>query len=99
MSDTILRRAIDIDAEMILEKLTIRQFVHPHEAVERSLATMCLDLGCCPKAVDRSLQWLAQNPSQSIGRLRRTELTQLARSIHRFWGQSSEIAQSSDSAP
>ena len=45
-------------------------------------------MGICPGAVARAIEWLNVDPDASIGRLRRTELTQLARSIERFWRDS-----------
>jgi hypothetical protein len=49
-------------------------------------------LGVCPNAAEHALRWLGVKPGTKIGRLRRTELMQLARSIHRFWRQAAETA-------
>jgi hypothetical protein len=75
------------DFQRLLDELTTRQHLSPHAAVADALARTvdCLDV--CPVAMDQAVQWLAIDPRTSIGRLRRTELTQLARSIHRFWRQ------------
>ena len=43
-------------------------------------------------AIEQALNWLQLDGSQSVGRLRRTELMQLARSIHRFWRQRTDAA-------
>jgi hypothetical protein len=43
------------------------------------------ELGCCPIAIDRAIHWLNLDPASAMGRLRRGELLQLARSVHRFW--------------
>jgi hypothetical protein len=44
-------------------------------------------LGCCPQAIARALSWLHIDPSLAIGRLRRSEIMQLANAVHRFWQQ------------
>jgi len=44
-------------------------------------------LAICPDAVAQAVAWLQLDGRQSIGRLRRTELMQVAQSIHRFWRQ------------
>jgi hypothetical protein len=74
--------------EQILSVLTRRQFTHPHTTVRETLHAATVEVGCCPLAVSRAIEWLSVDLNQPIGRLRRTELTQLARSIHRFWRQS-----------
>jgi hypothetical protein len=73
--------------ERLLEVLTTRQHLSPHEPVAESLSRSIYLMDVCPNAIQQSIQWLQIDPSTSIGRLRRTELTQLARSIHRFWRQ------------
>jgi len=76
------------DNEQILSVLTRRQYVNPHAPLRQVLEATIEELGCCPVAVDRAIQWLSIDWNQPVGRLRRTELTQLARAIHRFWRQS-----------
>ncbi|CAN5444310.1 hypothetical protein BH09PLA1_BH09PLA1_16260 [soil metagenome] len=71
--------------DSIVELLTKHQFVHPHLSVREVMEQSTADLGCCPIAIERALQWLNLDPSRAIGRLRRGELLQLARSVHRFW--------------
>lgn len=71
--------------EEILKFLTVRQHVRPHRAVRDVLGDVTRATGACPVAVDRAMRWLDLSPDGPVGRLRRTELTQLARSIHRFW--------------
>ena len=82
------RRLLDEEFDRLLQLLTIQQHLNPHEPVAQALARTVDDLDVCPIAVESAIQWLQIDPSISIGRLRRTELTQLARSIHRFWRQS-----------
>ena len=74
-----------VDSDRILQDLTTRQFLKPHGRVEDVLAASADALGFCPRAASHAVRWLELDLSQSVGRLRRTELTQLARSIHRFW--------------
>jgi len=74
-----------VDADHILTDLTMRQFLRPHSSVRDVLAASSQAVGYCSQAAEHALRWLDNDPAQSIGRLRRTELTQLAHSIHRFW--------------
>jgi hypothetical protein len=91
MDRSTLRRMIHADFESLLEVLTARQHVAPHEHLSQSLARAIGELGVCPNAVEQSLSWLQLDPGKSIGRLRRTELMQLARTVHRFWRHAAEI--------
>jgi hypothetical protein len=72
-------------AEEILNYLTERQFVRPHRALADVLVDLHQATGACEVAVARAVEWLGLDMKLSVGRLRRTELMQLARSIHRFW--------------
>jgi hypothetical protein len=85
MDRSILRRMLMADAERILAYLTNRQHVEPQSAVGDVLKRAWETQGICPNASDRALHWLQLDEDKRIGRLRRTELLQLARSIHRFW--------------
>ena len=75
------------DSDSILKDLTNRQYLQPHQPVGEALAASSAALGFCPRAVDTALVWLTIDPTRTVGRLRRTELIQLARSIYRFWQQ------------
>lgn len=78
-------RPICKNADEILAFLSERQFVRPHRPLGEVLADLTKSLGACEVAVNRSVSWLGLSKQSAIGRLRRTEVTQLARSIHRFW--------------
>ena len=82
--------AVQADFDNLLAALTARQHLAPHEPVGQSLAHTIADLGVCPRAVEESLSRLQLNPQKSIGRLRRTELMQLARTVHRHWAAAIE---------
>lgn len=71
--------------EQILEHLTLRQHVAPHRPLGEALEELCRSVGACPVAVERAADWLEFPAELSFGRLRRSELVQLSRSIHRFW--------------
>jgi hypothetical protein len=77
-----------VDDEQILSVLTRRQFTQPHASIRSVLEATIAEIDCCPIAVESAIQWLQIDWEQPVGRLRRTELTQLARSIYRFWRQS-----------
>jgi len=81
------RRMLNEEFDRLLEVLTTHQHLNPHEPVEQSLSHTVELMDVCPNAIAEALRWLQIDPSTLIGRLRRTELTQLARSIHRFWRQ------------
>ena len=87
-------RGVQADFENLLHALTLRQHVAPHEPVGQSLEHTIADLGVCPNAVRESLSRLQIDRQHPIGRLRRTELMQLARTVHRFWRQAVETSQS-----
>ena len=91
MDRSTLRRLIHADFEGLLETLTMRQHVSPHEPVAQTLERTVSELGVCPNAVAQSLRWLQLDPAKSIGRLRRTELMQLTRTVHRFWRHAVEV--------
>lgn len=74
-----------VTVEELLEMLTARQHLRPHRGTRDVLGDVTRATGACPMAMERAMQWLELSPDAPIGRLRRTELTQLARSIHRFW--------------
>ena len=69
-----------LEAEEILERLTVQQFVWPHRGVKAAVEA----IGVCPLCGERALVWLGVDGETAIGRLRRTELTQLARASARL---------------
>jgi hypothetical protein len=73
--------------DTILNHLTARQHLRPQAAIQQVLEEMTELYGCCPQAIARGMDWLGIDPAVKIGRLRRSELIQLARSVHRFWMQ------------
>jgi hypothetical protein len=83
---------LDVDADVILNHLMSRQHLHPHRPVKDVLDETTRAFGCCPRAIDRGIEWLDIDPTRAVGRLRRSELTQLARAVHRFWMQNLEAA-------
>ena len=87
MHRSLLRRILMNECESLLDALSTRQHLRPHEPVGEALANVGAQLDVCPNASAEALRWLDLDPARSIGRLRRTELMQLARSVHRFWRQ------------
>jgi hypothetical protein len=88
MDQSFLRRATTTDSDRVLEHLTQQQHLHPHNSVAAVLQRAEQELGICPLAMQRAVEWLQLDITRVIGRLGRTELTQLARSLHRHWRQS-----------
>jgi hypothetical protein len=91
MNGPLLRRLIHADFENLLEILTTRQHLAPHEPVAQALARTVDEMGVCPNATAQALQWLQLDGGTSIGRLRRTELMQLARTVYRFWRENADV--------
>ena len=87
MNASQLRRLDNANADAILADLSTRQHLNPHDTLGHAMAAAQTDLGFCPSAAQTAIQWLRLDESMPIGRLRRSELIQLARSIHRFWRQ------------
>jgi hypothetical protein len=79
------KRVPGTDADGILHELTTRQHLTPHRPLGQVMADLVERTGACPDAAGRALDRLELDRSQSIGRLRRGELIQLARSMYRFW--------------
>jgi hypothetical protein len=75
------------DADRILQDLSSRQHTGPHQRLGEALERASQALGFCPQAAETALRWLQLDSNAVIGRLRRTQLIQLSRSIHRFWRQ------------
>lgn len=75
-------------ADRIADALTEQQYVGPHQRVGAALDAARARVGFCAAAGARALDALGLDPATTIGRLRRTELMQLARAIYRGWRHS-----------
>lgn len=80
----LIRRLRGVDSEGLLAFLTERQYVRPQASISEVLSDAEIRIGVCPVAARRAIAWLELAPEGAVGRLRRTELTQLARCLHRF---------------
>lgn len=78
---------VPADGDALLFFLTTRQHLGPHDTIAQVLERTIDQFNCCPAAIARAIQWLKLDPAAAIGRLRRSELVQLARVLHRFWSQ------------
>ena len=78
----------ETDSDAILRHLTTQQHLHPHQGTGDVLAQTVDRFGCCPVAIETALAWLKLDGHLPIGRLRRTELVQLSKAVHRFWSKS-----------
>jgi hypothetical protein len=81
------RQPTNTDVDALLNGLTTQQFINPQQPLNEALGVAREKIGFCPLAAETALQWLQMDGRQAIGRLRRTELMQLARCIERFWRQ------------
>jgi hypothetical protein len=77
------RRAAENISGGVLDHLTDLQHMQSHRSLRQCLADSAALLGIAADEIDRSLARLSLDGSGAIGRLRRTELTQLARHIER----------------
>ena len=93
MTSSQFRKLLKYDADNVLEVLTRRQHLNPHAPLSGVLRDTIDELNCCPDAVCRAMERLQLDWRLPVGRLRRTELTQLARSIHRLWCESAADAE------
>ena len=82
------KHSLGTDAEGILQELTTRQHLAPHRPLGDVVGEIVESTGVCPAAAGRALAWLNLPADRSVGRLRRGELIQLARSMYRFWLES-----------
>lgn len=83
-------RPLVLEAEVILQELTAIQHLFPHRPLGEALA----QTRACPAAAAKAMEWLALNDRTTVGRLKRAELIQLARSLNRFWKRA--VASESD---
>lgn len=70
-------------SEQMVDILTQRQHLHPHDPLGHAIRSLELP----DDATSRALSLLDLDRTQSIERLRRTELIQLGRTIHRLLRQ------------
>lgn len=73
------------EVERIVTELQKLQFVDPHAVMGEAMERAQRELGFCPQAGEEAMRRLAIDPGTKIGRLRKTELLQLARAIQRIW--------------
>ena len=76
------------NAERMVDALSQEQFLRPHQPLETALGSVKEAMGVCPAATRMAMESLQLDATTLIGRLRRTELIQLARAIYRHWRQS-----------
>lgn len=74
-------------ADRIVDFLSEQQHLFPHQSVESAISRTVDQFAVCPDAAEAAITGLGVDASQSVGRLRRTELIQLGRTLHRLWRQ------------
>jgi hypothetical protein len=79
-------------AQDILSTLSEWQYLRPHRPLADVVAEAVAKLGVCPDAAKRAINWLEIDATRSVGRLRATELTQLARCMARMWEEAANPA-------
>jgi hypothetical protein len=78
-----IRQFVQWNADSILERLMRSQWLRPHAKVGQVLDELAGELGFDPATLHRTASRLDGVGAVAIGRLRRTELTQLARALYR----------------
>jgi hypothetical protein len=77
----------------ILSTLSEWQYLRPHRPLSDVIADAVAKLGICPDAAQRAVDRLEMDASHPVGRLRATELTQLARCMQRMWDAAEAMSQ------
>jgi len=85
MNRTILRRLKTIDPADILIELSARQHLAPRKSLEDVLTHVAAKLGLTLSSVRSAARRIELDPAGSVGRLKRAELENLARFIHRAY--------------
>ena len=86
----LVRQTVQVNAETILDALTQKQFTHPHLAINQALSDTLHELGVPATHGAKVLTRLGLNETMAIGRLRRCEIMQLSRAVHREWRNGDE---------
>lgn len=77
----------DPTPDPLVTHLQTQQHLHPHRTLHGALAYLQEATGLCPAAAEQAISTLSLNPNVKLGRLRRCQLLQLARTLHRLWRQ------------
>lgn len=75
------------EVDQIVDHLSEQQHLRPHHALADAVGRAQLEAGYCLEAAQHAIQTLALDPQSQIGRLKRTEIVQLAKAIYRIWKQ------------
>lgn len=68
----------------ILKILSEFQHLHPHARLDQAVERAARELGIGLRTGPHAMQWLQLDPAMSVGRLRRSQISQLAQSMHRI---------------
>jgi hypothetical protein len=73
--------------EQLVSQLQTQQHLHPYRSLEVALQHLEQLIGLCPNVAEQAISALSLDRDVKIGRLRRCQLLQLARTLHRLWRQ------------
>lgn len=82
-------------ADRIVRALQTQQHLRPHQTVAQALEAAGGEIAFCPDAAASAIALLELSPAAKIGRLRSTQLTQLARTIARLCQRSQPLPEQS----
>lgn len=82
-------------ADRIVSALQTQQHLRPHQTVTQALEAAGEEIAFCPEAAESAMSLLELSPASKVGRLRSTQLTQLARTIARLWQRSQPLPEQS----
>ena len=77
----------DASPEPLVAQLQTQQHLYPHRPLHLALLNLEQFTGLCPLASEQAISALSLDPHVKVGRLRRCQLLQLARTLHRLWRQ------------
>jgi hypothetical protein len=74
----------DPAADALIAHLQTQQHLHPHRTLHRILHDIPDHLGLTLKHAQQATSAISFDPHEKVGRLRRCQLLQLARAVHRL---------------
>ena len=73
--------------EALVSELQTQQHLHPHRPLQVALQHLEQRIGLCPAVAEQAISALSLDRNVKMGRLRRCQLLQLGRTLHRLWRQ------------
>ena len=81
----VFRQSVEID--QIASEITQQQHLRPHQTIAEAIERAQVSSGHWLSDAGQAIQSLNIDAERQIGRLKRTEIVQLARDIYSYWQQ------------